>query len=105
MGVNKCHAQPIVIDGHRFASKREGYRYGELKLLLEANEIEALELQPSFPIEINGTVICKYVADFRYVDRRTGEHIVEDVKGVRTPLYKLKRKMMMAFWDIEVLET
>ena len=102
---NKYGAQPTTIDNIRFASKREAYRYQNLKLLQEANEIEALQLQFPFEIKINGILVCRYIADFCYTDRTTGEAIVEDVKGVRTPLYKLKRKLMSAVHGIEILET
>ncbi len=103
--MTKYSNKPLTIDGIRFASKREGHRYANLKLMQEANEIEALELQPSFKIEINGMTICRYRADFTYKCRRTGETIIEDTKGYRTPVYKLKRKLMKACHGIEVLET
>tara|TARA_Y100000310_G_scaffold185589_1_gene185688 strand:+ start:512 stop:823 length:312 start_codon:yes stop_codon:yes gene_type:complete len=103
--MTKYHATPTTVDGHRFASKREAKRYGELKLMVRTNEIEGLRLQPPYEIKINGMKVCKYIADFTYTDRTTGEAIVEDVKGVRTPLYNLKRKLMKAVHGIEVLET
>ena len=106
--MTKYRAQPVTIDGIRFASKREGNRYAELKLLVTANEIEALELQPSFNIEIGGVKVCRYVADFAYTDRTTGERIVEDVKSPpvrKNRAYRLKWKLMKAVHGIEVLET
>ena len=48
---------------------------------------------------------CAYVADFTYTDTRTGEHIVEDVKGHRTPEYIIKKKLMLHLYGIEVTET
>lgn len=95
---------PTVVNGIRFDSRKEANRYKDLLLAHEANEIEDLETQPVFQIEINGKKVCKYVADFRYRDRRTGEIVVEDVKGVRTQVYKLKKKLLKAAHGVDVVE-
>jgi len=58
MAQNKYHNQPVTIDGIRFASKREGKRYSELKLLEQAGSITDLKLQPRFPIRHNLITIC-----------------------------------------------
>jgi len=87
-----------------FASKKEAARYQELKLLEKAGEISDLRTHPVFRLEINGVLICKYEADFSYRDWQ-GLPITEDVKGVRTPIYKLKKKLMRAIYGIEILET
>lgn len=101
---HKYSAKPTVVDGIRFASKREAKRYGELKLLEKLGEIEDLELQPKFVLEVNGILICTYVGDFSYFDKSSEQEIVEDAKGVKTPEYRLKKKLMKAVWDIEILE-
>lgn len=91
-----------VHDGIRFRSKAEANRYATLQLLERSGEIQNLELQPAFKCLINGTVVCTYVADFRYFTRPTnttrGEYIVEDVKGHKTALYRLKKKMVEALY-------
>lgn len=98
-----------VVDGIKFQSKREAARYTELKLLEKAGEIYYLELQPKFPCFIGNTKICTYVADFKYDDYRPSEigpptfHI-EDVKGVRTPVYRLKKKLVEALYDVVIEE-
>lgn len=91
---HKYRAQPTVVDGIRFASKRESERYAQLKLLEKAGDITHLLLQPKFPITVNGIVVCKYVADFSY--RRRPNVIIEDVKGFKTPIYRLKKKLFEA---------
>lgn len=91
------------VDGVTFASKAEARRYGELKLLEYAGEIYGLILQPRFVLEVNGVKITTYVADFEYRDRED-RRTVEDVKGVRTTVYKLKKKLMYAVYGIEVTE-
>jgi hypothetical protein len=76
--------------------------------------ITDLELQPRYPLYVCGIdttdlqanppiKVCTYVADFRY--RRGGVSIIEDVKGLRLPLYKLKAKMLLAQYGIAILET
>jgi len=67
-----------------------------LRLLERAGEISNLELQPKFPITVNGTKVCTYIADFAYFTPK--EKIVEDVKGVLTPMYRLKKKLTEAVY-------
>jgi hypothetical protein len=102
--MNKYRAVKTELNGIMFASKREAARYRDLLWLQEANAIERLECQPSFKIEVKGKPICKYIADFSYIDRRTGEKVYEDVKGVRTRLYRLKKKLVEAIHDVEIIE-
>ena len=101
---NKYGARKTEVDGITFDSKAEARRYGELKLLEQAEEITALELQPKFPVEVNGKKICTWKGDFRYWCNRGGGWVVEDVKGFRTPVYRLKKKLVEAIYDIEVTE-
>lgn len=100
--MNKYRNIPTTIDGVTFASKKEARRYQELKLMQKANAITDLTLQPVFPIEVNGQKICKYLADFQY--RENGKLVVEDAKGVLTPAYRLKKKLVKALYGIEVKE-
>ena len=102
--MNKYRAKKVVIDGIRFASLKEGRRYNELKLLVKAEEIFDLTLQPKYTIKHNNIKICTYRADFTYTDVR-GVETIEDVKGFKTPVYRLKKKMMKAFYGIDILET
>ena len=99
---HKYGAQPTEVDGIRFASKAEARRYRELKLMWAAGEISYLELQPDYPLIVNGVKIGTYVADFTYeTDHGT---VVEDVKGVKTPVYRLKKKLVKALYGIEIQE-
>jgi len=99
MSYKKYRAVKTVVDGHTFDSKREAERYMELKLLVKAGLIKNLDLQPSFPLQDGFT--CKgkkyrpiiYKADFGYIEN--GEYVVEDVKGMETDVFKLKRKMFI----------
>lgn len=100
-GRSKYRNQPIEIDGIRFASKAEGRRYGELKLLVRAGEITGLALQPSYKLAVNGHPVCVYRGDFSYLDK-TGMPVTEDVKGVATPEFKLKSKLFRALMGREI---
>lgn len=100
----KYKNKKVEIGDVTFDSKAEARRYGELLLRVRIGEIEALELQPRYPLVVEGMKIATYVADFRYRLRATGETVVEDVKGVRTPVYRLKNKLMRALYGVEIVE-
>jgi hypothetical protein len=108
-GIKWGVAKPEWVDGIRFASKSEGRRYRELKLRERAGDLTDLEIQPEYPIEVlnpaNGeAILCGvYRADFRYLDR-SGKSVIEDVKGMRTPIYKLKKKLVEALYGIRIVE-
>jgi hypothetical protein len=99
----KYHNKKTVIDGITFDSKREAARYVELKLLQQAGEIQDLLLQPSFDLRVDGgKVIGRYFADFKY--RAGNRVIIEDVKGVKTDVYRLKKKIVEAVHHIQITE-
>ncbi len=97
-----------TVDGIVFDSAKEARRYSELKLLERAGRITGLEVQPSFRIVVNNCLVCTYKADFRYttiVPYAQGVVVVEDCKGFKTPVYRLKKKLMLAVHGISVVET
>ncbi len=100
--MTKYRAVRTTVDNITFASKKEAARYGELKLLLRANQIWNLEIQPEIPFTLAGKSIFVYRPDFIYWegDRR----VVEDVKGVRTPVYRLKKKLIEAQYNLTITE-
>ena len=83
-----------------FDSKKEAKRYLELKMLEKAGKIKNLKLQPVFLLQegfyYQGEAIRQitYRADFEYVNEK-GERVVEDVKGFKTDVYKLKKKLFL----------
>lgn len=91
-----------VVDGITFDSKAEATRYSVLKVLQSAGVVTDLRLQVPYELAVNGLKICRYIADFVYT--MDGKEVVEDVKGMRTPEYKLKRKLMLAVFGIEIQE-
>jgi len=99
----KYGAVKTTIDGITFDSKKEAARYQQLKLLERAGEIDRLELQPKYDLVVNGVNIGFYRADFRYWQGI--KQIVEDVKGVRTSVYQIKKRLIAAIYGIEIFET
>lgn len=99
---NKYNAKPTVVDGVSFHSEGEAKRWMELQWLAKAGEITDLERQRRFELSVNGIVLGSYIADFCY--RRGGAFVVEDFKGVATPLYRWKRKHMAAQYGIQIEE-
>lgn len=97
---HKYGAVATVVDGVRFASKKEARRDAELKLMERAGKISMLHRQRSFDLCVNGIKICRYVGDWGYVENHKA--VVEDAKGVQTPAFKLKWKLAKALYpDIE----
>jgi hypothetical protein len=98
----KYRNQPTVVDGIRFASKKEARRYVYLKALEREEKISYLVRQPRYPLTVNGLHVCTYVADFYYWDPKSGRGVIEDVKGVKTPEFILKAKLFHALYGREV---
>ena len=102
---NKYNNIKTTVLGVGFDSKKEGRRYAELLLLQRAGEISDLQmqvrirLQDSFKdLEGHKHRPIDYLADFIYVDK-SGDVIIEDVKGMATPVYKLKKKLLLKKYD------
>lgn len=101
---NKYNAKKTKINGIIFDSKKEGNRYLVLLSREQAGEITELELQPRWKLVVNDHYIGRYTADFMYRNSE-GERVVEDVKGVKTRDYVLRKKLMKAIYGIEIKET
>lgn len=103
MSYSKYRAQPTTVDGTRFASKKEAKRYWTLKMLEKAGEITGLELQPKFPFKYKGKLMFTYRGDFQYKTKE-GQTIIEDVKGFKTPVYNLKKKIIETEYGFTINE-
>lgn len=98
--MNKYFNKKVIVDGIKFDSKKEAKRFTELKLLKRAGLIKELELQKVFELQPkyinnNGEHIraITYKADFFYYNIQKEHYVVEDTKGYRTDVYKLKKKL------------
>lgn len=107
---HKYGAVATVVDGIRFDSKAEARRYVELRLLEKAGEIRELSLQPKFPLLSPAghgharAVVGYYIADFRYREGPNGTLRIEDVKGMKTALYRWKKKHFEAQYGLAITE-
>lgn len=99
-------------DGHKFHSRKEAKRYGELVLLQRLGKIAGLRMQVPFGLyagtitspKAEAIAVAKYIADFVYITVPGGERVIEDVKGFRTPLYKLKKKFVETCHGVTITE-
>lgn len=109
MSYSKYKAKKVQAFGQSFDSHREFNRYSELRLLEKAGKIQNLDRQVKFVLQDGFTLKGKriqpitYIADFTY--NRGDEYIVEDCKGYRTDIYKLKKKMFQYRYGIDILES
>ena len=103
--MNKFNAKKTVVDGITFDSRREASRYQVLKEQEKAGEISDLRLQQRYELvpKHGKNRAVFYIADFVYV--KNGEEVVEDCKGYRTDVYKLKKKIFEWKYDKEILES
>lgn len=110
--MSKYGARKVTYDGKTFDSQKEAQRYAELKLLERGKVIADLRWQVMFQLipaqkDENGKVIerpVNYIADFVYIDKKTGQRIVEDTKGFKTKEYIIKRKLMLEKYGIRIRE-
>lgn len=106
----KYHNTKVIYKGIKFDSKRERNRYKELVLLKNAEIISSLELQKKFELQPsykkNGKTIrsISYIADFYYYDNVKRQYVVEDTKGVKTDVYKIKKKMFEYKYNLTIKE-
>ncbi len=101
----KYNNKKIEVDGIKFDSQKEANYYGTLKMRKLAGEIKDFEMQKVYRVEIEGKLICKYIADF--VVHYTGGFQVIDVKSdiTRTnPVYRLKKKLIEAIYKFTIIE-
>ena len=102
---NKYFAKKTLAFGEKFDSKWEAERFGQLKAMERAGVVEQLERQVKYELKVNDVKICNYIADFTYLlieEDGSSKYIVEDAKGVLTPEFKLKKKLMLAIHNIDI---
>ena len=106
---SKYYNQPLdTPDGH-FDSRREYARWCDLKWMQRAGQIKNLVRQQKFELipkqRLDGRTVkeCFYIADFVYEEN--GVVIVEDCKGVKTDVYRIKKKLMLWRYGIDIRET
>lgn len=110
VAVRKYRNRKVRFEGMTFDSEKEKKRYVQLRTLERAGVISGLKRQVRYELipsqRQNGKVIeraCSYYADFVY--EQNGQTVVEDTKGMRTPEYVIKRKLMLWIYGINIRET
>ena len=101
---SKYFNKKTTLHGITFDSQKEAGRYQELLWMQRAGMVRNIELQPRYDLVVNGKKCGFYKGDFRYENVKTGEIVVEDVKGMRTQIYILKRKLVKALYNIDIVE-
>lgn len=99
-----ANIKKIEVDGIIFHSPIEAKRYVDLKQRQSFGELSNLERQVPYKFEEAGRHCFTYLADFVYTINATGETVVEDVKGMPTDIYRLKKKLIEARFDIVISE-
>lgn len=98
--MSKYRAIKTEIDGKVFDSKREAKYYLYYKDLEKQGIIRNLKLQTRIDFWLDNKKIFCYYPDFEYDDEE-GHHFI-DVKGVETPVFRLKKKLIEAQFGIEI---
>lgn len=105
--MNKYRNVKTEYNGRLFHSKKEAEFARIIDSLRRAKRVEdrvfSYECQKSYAIWINGIKICNYIADFvvKYEDGRVE---IIDVKGYKTDMYNLKKKMVEAYYGVKIIE-
>jgi hypothetical protein len=108
---SKYRNKPTEVDGLRFDSKKEATRWKQLRLLEANGEVRNIQRQVTYPLTVEGKLVCKYKADFVYEELRKGVwlSVTEDVKGQTNGgpmrIFRLKAKLMQAIHGIEIRVT
>lgn len=102
--VGKYRNRKTEVDGLQFDSIKEGARWKQLRLMEKQGIIKNLERQVKYEIipKTDKFRACNYIADFVYI--LNGQTVVEDVKGMKTQVYLMKKKLMYAKYGIEIKE-
>ena len=108
---SKYNNKKTIYDNHAFDSKKEANYYLKFKIMQDAGIIRNLELQKKYVLQ--KSFINKegkkyreisYIADFYYVTTKDNKEHVVDVKGFRTDVYKLKKKLFEYKYGLEIEE-
>ena len=96
---HKFRAIATELDGIKFSSKKESKRYVGLKLLQQSGELLFFLRQVPFHLPANVKYVCDFLCFWK-----DGTVTIEDVKGIKTPMYILKKKQVEAIYPIKITE-
>ena len=105
---SKYNARSTVVDGIRFASKREATAWASLKMMERVGNIRALDRQVKIPLHAdNWALVGHYIADFTWEEPDGAGKwvkVIADAKGFRNALYLWKKSHVLAEYGIEIRE-
>ncbi len=86
-----------------YDSQAEMEYAAQLHMRLKAGYLHSVERQVRMPLMVNGSKVCDMVIDFRlqWPDGKTELH---DVKGMVTPVWRLKAKLFEAIYGYKIIE-
>lgn len=87
-----------------FGSRAEERRFRELELLAKSLAIGGLKPHPRYRLEVNDILIGHYTPDSEYVEVDSGMVVVEEVKGVKTEAYQLRKKLFQALYPQHIFK-
>ena len=96
---HKFRAIPTELDGIKFASRKEAKRYRELRLLEKSGELLFFLRQVPFHLPANVKYVCDFLCFWK--DETV---TIEDVNGIKTSLYILKKKQVEATYPVKIME-
>ncbi len=104
---HKWHAKATEVDGIHFQSQREAEHYCDLKLMVKGGLIRDLELQAEYALVIiaedgQAHTVGVHRIDFRFFDIAQNRTRLHEVKGKDLPMGRLKRKIVMARYGIDI---
>ena len=102
---SKYYNEKTVYNGVKFDSKKESLYARKLDILKNAKgneKVLSYQMQVPFQVELSGVKICKYILDFQVMYSDRTEYV--DVKGIKTPMYRLKKKLVEAQFGIIIKE-
>lgn len=103
----KYHNHPTIYNDRRFDSKKEAEHAQLLDLMRRAsdpeNRVTSVLYQYRMPIVVNGVKIADYICDF-YVSFADGRKELHEVKGFKTDVYKIKKKLVEAIYNDKIIE-
>lgn len=101
---SKMHNTKVVVDNLTFDSIGEYNQWKELQLRERAGEIRDLHRQVRYKVYLNEIYICSWYADFVYFDIALNQQIIADFKGFRTAVYAIKKRLVEAYYTIQITE-
>jgi len=89
-------------DGLKFDSVWERDCYNNFRYMQLAGEAKSVRCQVRYNLTVNGLMVCAYIADF-VVEYPDGREVIYDSKGVLTDVFNIKRKLMRAVHNLEIV--